>query len=119
MAHDTQENFAPETPGTWPDAASQIQPCPEFLHFAAGTAGIAVAPGTHLGIVTGEGGGNVEGVIQLPSTSGTGTPAVVDWVAFTVPNDPSGATWSEGNDPHTVTAYVSPNSHKAVGVPKA
>jgi hypothetical protein len=112
----TQAKFTPGTPGTWTDAASQIQTFPEFLALMFGTNGIAVAPGTHLGIVTGEFGGNVEGVIQLPPTSGIGTPAVVDWVAFTVPNDPSGATWSEGNDPHTVTAYVSPHSHKALGV---
>jgi hypothetical protein len=41
---------------------------------------------------------------------------VVDWVSFTVPNDPSGAAWAEGDDPHTVTAYVSPNTGKAFGV---
>jgi len=41
---------------------------------------------------------------------------VVDWVSFTVPNDPTGAAWSEGFDPHTVTAYVSPNTGKAYGV---
>jgi len=118
----TQAVFTPGTPGTW-TAASQIQNFPEFTPgdpttggLAAGTNGIAVAPGTHLGIVTGEFGGNVEGVIQLPSTSGTGTPAVVDYVAFTVPNTPADAPWAEGLDPHTVTAYVSPNSKKAYGV---
>jgi hypothetical protein len=41
---------------------------------------------------------------------------VVDWVSFTVPNDPTGAPWSEGFDPHTVTSYVSPNSGKALAV---
>jgi hypothetical protein len=112
----TQAVFTPGTPGTWTDAASQTQIFPEFADFSAGTNGIAVAPGTHLGIVTGEFGGSLEGVIQLPSTSGSGTPAVVDWVAFTVPNTPGDAVWAEGFDPHTVTAYVSPNSHKAFGV---
>ena len=114
----TQATFTPgaaPSPGTW-TAPSQLQKFPEFEAFSAGTNGIAVAPGTHFGIVTGEFGGNLEGVIQLPSTSGSGTPAVVDWVSFTVPNDPSGAQWSEGDDPHTVTAYVSPNSGKAFGV---
>lgn len=114
----TQATFTPgaaPSPGTW-TAPSQLQNFPEFESFDAGTNGIAVAPGTHLGIVTGEFGGNLEGVIQLPATSGSGTPAVVDWVSFTVPNDPSGAAWSEGDDPHTVTAYVSPNSGKAFGV---
>jgi hypothetical protein len=112
----TQAVFTPGTPGTWSDTASQLQNFPEFAFFAAGTNGIAVAPGTHLGVVTGEFGGNLEGVIQLPSTSGSGTPAVVDYAAFTVPNLPNEAAWSEGLDPHTVTAYVSPNSHKAYAV---
>ncbi|WP_425157018.1 hypothetical protein, partial [Candidatus Binatus sp.] len=84
----TQAVFTPGTdgaPGTWTDPGSQFQNFPEFDDFSAGTDGIAVAPGTHLGVVTGEFGGNEEGVIQLPATSGTGTPAVVDYAAFTVP----------------------------------
>ena len=111
----TQATFTPGTPGTW-SAPGQVVDIPDFDGFSAGTCGIAVAPGTHLGIVTGEFGGALEGVIQLPATSGSGTPAFVDWVAFTMPDDPSGAMWSEGRDPHTVTAYVSPNSKKAFGV---
>jgi len=114
----TQATFTPGAapgPGTW-TAPSQLQNFPEFDSLAAGTTGIAVAPGTHLGIVTGEFEASLEGVIQLPATSGSGTPAVVDWVSFTVPNDPSGNAWSQGGDPHTVTAYVSPNNGKAFGV---
>jgi hypothetical protein len=113
----TQASFTSGTPGTWTDTASQLQNFPEFDNFAAGTNGIAVAPGSHLGVVTGEFGGNLEGVIQLPATSGSGTPAVLDWVSFIVPNLPSGEVpWSQGFDPHTVTAYVSPNTKKAYGV---
>ena len=113
----TQAKFTPGTPaGTWTDAASQLVNFPEFDDFSAGTCGIAVAPGTHLAIVVGEFGGNVEGVVQLPSTSGSGTPAFPDYVAFTVPELPDDSEWSQGFDPHTVTAYVSPNSHKAYGV---
>jgi hypothetical protein len=113
----TQATFTPGSPaGTWTDTASQVQSFPEFSTMEAGTCGIAIAPGTHLGVVTGEFGGNLEGVIQLPATSGSGTPSVVDYVAFNVPNPPTGGGWSEGGDPHTVTAYVSPNSHKAYGV---
>jgi hypothetical protein len=111
-----QAVFTPGTPGTWTDTAAQTQNFPEFEGFAAGTNGIAIAPGKQLGIVTGEFGGNKEGVIQLPATSGTGTPAVVDWVSFIMPNLASGGAWSEGFDPHTVTAYVSPNTKKAFGV---
>jgi hypothetical protein len=113
----TQAVFTPGTPaGTWTDTASAVVNFPEFDAMDAGTCGIAVAPGTHLGVVTGEFGGNLEGVIQLPATSGSGTPAFVDYVAFTVPSTPSSATWSEGYDPHTVTAYVSPNTKKAYAV---
>ena len=112
----TQANFTPGTPGTWTDTASQVQSFPEFATMAAGTCGIAIAPGTHLGVVTGEFGGALEGVIQLPATSGSGTPSIVDYVAFTVPSPPTEEGWSEGGDPHTVTAYVSPNTHKAYGV---
>jgi hypothetical protein len=112
----TQAVFTPGTPGTWTDTAAQTQDFPEFEGFAAGTNGIAIAPGKQLGIVTGEFGGSQEGVIQLPATSGTGTPAVVDWVSFLVPNLPGGGLWEEGFDPHTVTAYVSPNSKKAFGI---
>jgi hypothetical protein len=112
----TQAVFTAGTPGTWTDTAAQTQNFPEFVGFAAGTNGIAVAPGSHLGVVTGEFGGNKEGVIQLPATSGTGTPAVVDWVSFLVPDIATGVPWAEGFDPHTVTAYVSPNDGKAFGV---
>jgi len=120
----TQAVFTPGTPaGTWTDSASQLVDFPEFDPgnettggLAAGTCGIAVAPGTHLAIVAGEFGGNLEGVVELPSTSGSGTPAFGDYVAFNVPNPPTEEDWSQGFDPHTVTAYVSPNSHKAFGV---
>ncbi len=112
----TQAVFTPGTPGTWTDTASAVVNFPEFDAMDAGTCGIAVAPGTHLGVVTGEFGGNLEGVIQLPATSGSGTPAFPDYVAFTVPAPPIHDAWSEGFDPHTVTAYVSPNSKKAYAV---
>jgi hypothetical protein len=111
----TQAKFVAGTPGTWTDTGSQFQTFPEFT-VSAGTSGIAVAPGTHLGIVTGEFGGSLQGVIQLPSSSGTGVPAVVDWVAFTVPDPTIGVSWNQGDDPHPVTAYVSPNSKKAFAV---
>ncbi len=102
-------------PGTW-SAPSQVQNFPEFASLSAGTNGIAVAPNTHLAVVTGEFGGNNVGAIQLPATSGTGTPAVVDYVLLTLPAEPDGTPFSTGFDPHTVTAYVSPTSHKAFAI---
>lgn len=108
----TQATFTSGTPaGTW-SAPSQLQSLPEFINLSAGTSGLAVAPGTHLAVVTGEFGASDFGGLQLPATSGTGTPAVVDYVAANVPNDPSGNPWQMGLDPHTVTAYVSPANGK-------
>jgi hypothetical protein len=112
----TQAVFTPGSPGTWTSAGSQFQNFPDFSALEFGTNGIAVAPSTHLAIVTGEFGGNIEGVVQLPSTSGSGVPTAPDWVVFTVPNLPNETAWSQGADPHTVTAYVSPNSGKAFGL---
>ncbi len=112
----TQATFTPGSPGTW-TAPSQIQGLPGFGAMLGGAVGIAVAPGTHLGIVTGEGCcsdiGNAIGAIQLPSTSGSGTPSVVDFVAAaSLPNEPDGLPFPVGGDPHPVTAYVSPTSKK-------
>jgi hypothetical protein len=92
---------------TW-TAPNYVQPVPEFSSFSAGTDGIAVAPNSHIGVVTGEFGGNSFGAIVLPSTSGTGTPALVDWVAANVPPTPDSMPWTMGKDPHTLTAYTSP-----------
>jgi hypothetical protein len=111
----TQATFTSGAPGTW-TAPSQFQNLPEFAPQSAGTCGIAVAQGTHVGVVTGEFGGNAFGAIQLPSTSGSGTPAISDWIECTVSNDPTKAVWEQGDDPHTVTAYKSPNSGDAIAL---
>lgn len=112
----TQATFTPGTPGSWTTTAEQFQTFPEFGAFAAGTDGIAIAQGSHLGIATGEFGGNWLGVIQLPSTSGSGTPAVLNYAAVALPNTPDNNAFEQGLDPHTVTAYVSPNSGDAIGL---
>jgi Metallo-peptidase family M12B Reprolysin-like len=78
--------------------------------------GIAVAPGSHLAVVASEFGGNQFSILQLPATSGMGTPALVDQVAAGLPLTPDGVPWSQGFDPHAVTAYVSPNDGKAYAV---
>jgi len=102
--------------GTW-TAPGQLVNFPEFDFFSAGTDGISVAAGTtHLGIVSGEFGGNTFGVFQLPATSGTGTPAFVDYAASAMPATPDGRAFSAGFDPHTITAYTSPNDGRAYGL---
>ena len=116
LANLAQAKFTAGSPGTW-TAPSQYQNLfPDLASSNAGTDGMAVAPGTHFGVVAGEFGGNIEGVIQLPTTAGSGIPKVVDSVEFTIPNEPNGSPWSQGCDPHTVTAYVSPNTGKALAV---
>jgi hypothetical protein len=105
---------------TWDTPAQQVQTLPEFG--PPRIPGIAVAPGSHIGMVTSEFGGNGFGAIQLPATSGAeaGTPSVTDYVKCSVPTITIGQTgfgaWSMGLDPHTMTAYTSPNSGHAVGL---
>jgi hypothetical protein len=103
----TQAKFTAGTPsGTW-TAPSQIQTLTESVGLGAGSCGSAVAQGTHIGIITGEFGGDLITAIQLPATSGSGTPAITDWVTCAI-----GSGYSQGNDPHTVTAYQDPVSPK-------
>jgi hypothetical protein len=102
----TQATFT----GTSWSAPYSANDFPEFDALSAGTSGIAIAPNSHLGVVAGEFGGNLFGAIQLPATSGGGTPTLVDWVQAAIPTDPGGFDFANGFDPHTVTAYTSPTS---------
>ena len=105
--------FAPFTagsPGSW-TAPSQVQSLSESF-LSAGASGIAVAQGTHTGVVTGEFGGNALTAILLPATSGAGgVPAISDWITCNI-----GSGFSNGFDPHTVTAYKSPTSGHAIAL---
>ncbi len=106
----TQATFTAGVPGTWSSAGSQVQSLSESF-LSAGASGLAVAQGPqHKGIVAGEFGGSAITAIQLPTTSGSGTPAISDWVTCDIPG------FSLGLDPHTVTAYESPNSGHAVAL---
>jgi hypothetical protein len=89
------------SPGTW-TGPSQYQTLAESS-LAAGASGLAIAQGTHTGIISGEFGGNQITAIVLPATSGSGTPAITDWVSCNI------SSFSAGFDLHTVTAYQSPN----------
>jgi hypothetical protein len=107
----TQARYTAGSPGSW-TAASQIQTLSESV-LTSGANGLAVATGTHTGIVTGEFGGDAITAIALPSASGSGTPAITDWVTCSIGGSP---TFVMGRDPHTVNAYQSPNSGHAIGV---
>jgi hypothetical protein len=105
LADLTKAVTTPGTPsGTW-TAPSQVQTLSESV-LSAGASGIAVAQGTHIGVVTGEFGGAAITAIALPATSGSGTPAITDWVTCNI------SGFVNGLDPHTVTAYQSPNGAK-------
>ena len=107
----TQATLTSGSPaGTWTTAASQVQILSEAT-LTFGANGIAVAQGTHTGVVTGEFGGNNLTAIALPTTSGSGTPAITDWVTCNI-----GGSFSNGKDPHTVNAYQSPNGGHAIAV---
>jgi len=102
--------FTPGTPGSW-TAPSQVQSLSESF-LSAGASGLAVAQGTHTGVVTGEFGGDTLTGILLPATSGGGTtPSITDWVTCSIGNG-----FSNGFDPHTVTAYKSPANGHAIAV---
>jgi hypothetical protein len=112
----TQATFTSGTPGTW-TAPGQFVNLNDG-DYSAGTSGISSAPGTgHYAVVTGEFGGSAFSALQLPATSGSGTPALADYAYVSnLPPTPAGNTFGAGADPHAVTAYTSPNTNKAYAV---
>lgn len=103
--------FIPGSPaGTW-TAPSQVQSLSESF-LSAGASGLAVAQGTHTGVVTGEFGGDALTAILLPAVSGGGAvPAIGDWITCNIGNG-----FNNGFDPHTVTAYQSPANGHAIAL---
>lgn len=104
-----QSSSATFAAGLW-TAPSQNQSLSESF-LSAGASGIAVAQGTHIGIVSGEFGGDAITAIQLPTAPDTTAtiPAISDWITCSI-----GSGFSNGLDPHAVTAYQSPNSGHAI-----
>jgi hypothetical protein len=114
----TQLKFSLSPDGGLPiwSAPYNVQTIPEFATFNAGSDGIAVASNSHIGVITGEFGGNTFGAFVLPPSAGTGTPALVDWVEAAVPATPDSVAFNMGTDPHTVTAYTSPANGKPYAI---
>lgn len=107
--------FTPGSPaGTW-SAPSQSQTLAESS-LSAGASAVAVAQGTHTGVLAGEFGGNQITAFALPSASGGGPPTITDWVTCGIDSTPDGIAWTEGDDPHTMTAYQTPNGGDAIGL---
>lgn len=114
----TQATFTPGSPGNW-TAPRQFVAFPEFYdlgYIGGGTPAVAVPPGSHLAVVTGDEGGDQLGVVELPSASGSGTPGFGDYAAAELPRTPDGQSWSQGFDPHPITAYVSPNTGRPMAI---
>jgi len=132
LADLTQTKFTPGSPGTWGAPKSDdsddkdkkgndnSQPTQVQILWDSvlignyphhGANGIAVAQDTHIGIVTGEWGADSITAFALPATSGSDTPAIKDWVTCRIPGG-----FMTGLDPHTVTAYRSPNTDDATGL---
>jgi len=112
----TQATFTPgsgSTFGSW-TAPAQLQSLTGLLSITA--TGVAIAPSGHVGIMQNEFGSNLFAAFSLPPTSGSGMPAVQDWVGATVPVQPDTTTWSNTFDPHGLTAYTSPTTHAPMGV---
>jgi hypothetical protein len=105
------------SPYTAPHAVATLS-TPGYGGFAAGLSGSAVAQGSgHLAVVTGEFGGNTFAVLKLPATAGSGTPALVDYAVAQIPSNAAcGGIFSAGFDPHTITAYTSPNTGDSFAV---
>ena len=60
---------------------------------------------------------NTFAVLKLPATAGTGVPSLLDYAVAQIPaNAACGGTFSAGFDPHTVTAYTSPNNGDSYAV---
>jgi hypothetical protein len=99
----TQATYTAGSPGTWtvPAGADQNQVLSES--FLSPPGGIAVAQGTHTGVVAGEFESSALTAIALPVASGSGAPAIGDWVTCSI------SGFLSGFDSHTITAYKSPN----------
>ena len=102
--------FTPGSPGSW-TAPEQVQTL-TGSSLSAGPSGSAVAQGTDTGVVSGEFGGDGLTALALPTDSGNGvTPSISNWVSCEVGNG-----FNMGDDPHTLTAYQSPNTGDAMAL---
>jgi Pro-kumamolisin, activation domain len=106
---------------TW-TAPNNPFPIPEFTQFintGAGTSGISViASGSHVGVIAGEFGSSGFVGFSLPqkrAAAGT-VPTLTDYIQANIPNTPDNTVWAMGDDPHTLTAYTSPNTNRQYAV---
>jgi len=118
----SQATFATGSPGSWTSPFSLFSLTgtnhdPGLLLIDVN--GISVAQGaSHLAIITEENERNIFGALRLQSAPGSGNspPTLPDYVSGVMPSTPDGLAFSAGLDPHTVTAYTSPNTGSAIGL---
>ena len=111
----SQATFTPgvgNASGTWDTAGKQVQLLTDLD--LNGIDPISVESADHVAIVGG--GTQLFGALQLPTTSGSGTPAVTDWVSANMPNDPAGNPWNGWSLPNGLATYLSPNSSKPMAI---
>ena len=111
LADLSQATYVAGPPATWSAPSTDVT---IIGSYSAGLCGSAVAPGNqHLGVVTGEFGGSSFAVLKLPAAGGKGgaAPVLADYAYV-----PCVVGMTAGYDPHTMTAYVSPNNSKSYGL---
>jgi hypothetical protein len=111
----SQANFTAGTAGasgTWDTNGKQVQLLTDLT--LNGIDLISVESASHVAIIGG--GAQTFGALQLPATSGSGTPAITDWVSANMPNDPAGNPWNGWSVPNGVATYLSPNTEKPIGL---
>ncbi len=110
-----QATFTPGTAGasgTWDTAGKQVQLLSDLD--LNGVDSMSVESAGHVAILGS--GTQLFGALQLPSSSGTGTPAVTDWVSANMPNDPASTPWNGWSLPNGVATYLSPTSSKPMAI---
>jgi RHS repeat-associated protein len=117
----SQAVFTPGTPkGTWSAPSNTIElgnlPWIAGQYPDRALVTLAVAPGTHLGLLAEEFGGGTLIALSLPSAAGQGPPNLVDWAVGTIVQDPTGTPWASFADPHGITGYTSPRTGRAMAV---
>jgi len=108
-----QAIFTPGAPaGTWTGPAQNLAINREIVEIGSnfGLPTVAIAQGTHQGVLSDAFGGNLLTAIQLPAITGAGTPALTDWVSCDIPDFDIGAF------AQPVTAYKSPTTGHAMAV---
>ncbi len=111
----SQAQFTPgvgTASGSWDTAGKQVQLLSGLE--LNGIDPISVEPSGHVAVISS--GSATFGALQLPSTSGAGTPAMLDWVSANMPNDPDGNPWSGWTLPNGVATYFSPTGGKPMGI---